>query len=604
MDRNTFMSLEEKFSTDHVWFKEVTSRGRRRQLTASWQLKRRAGQAAIQAELAAQGPDQFNERQLECIETNHQLVVVQGYPGTGKTHTLAATVHRRFGQLLARPSGWIVCLTDSNVSALQMTKYIVRYVSLQPFVTHAYSSMYRAYHETDFAVSYPYRLTPKQKLTPHGILVCTLGCLSKVLMKWPKLKDIVFDLVTDESGLFWDFDALLIVSPFERLMRWILFGDQLQLLPYVTRMLSDDRYFDSIMWLILRRLESGGSPSNSPLHIKLNTQYRMIPELCEIHSRIFYDYPIISARKPKLPVEAYGFFVDQLPNLKELKGLPLLEYEANRAIDIAIDIHNRGLVNDDGEPYTFCIITSYIKTRELVLRKIREQEIAWLNVSTINGTQGNEFDVIIQTTSRVKCADLNKDRNRGNVGGSRARDIHVLLIHECMAKSTLTVHVEPVHQKIRFWEQFVMRGKSIRGYDPRLKSIQTELVLWHHNNQQEARGISTHWRETGINKFMQGARAALNNLPAIYDCLESRMQLGKDLLLKPRMHQNKLIHKNLFLHLVRCDIKTFTRALDVIANVYKYPQRNDQLCDLIGLNFNNPITADDEAVVKRMYPDM
>ena len=73
--------------------------------------------------------------------------------------------------------------------------------------------------------------------------MCTIGRCGRILTKYPILQDKIFDLITDESGQIWDLTALQFLPRLPKLIRWAVFGDSLQLPPYVTKLLRDNAAF-------------------------------------------------------------------------------------------------------------------------------------------------------------------------------------------------------------------------------------------------------------------------------------------------------------------------------------------------------------------------
>ena len=92
----------------------------------------------------------LNDEQRQCATSMANTVICDGYPGSGKTKTLAALVHSRFGRLMTQPAGWIMCVTHTNSAALSIVEHISRYPSLEPYLRYSYSKMYAAFHIPQF----------------------------------------------------------------------------------------------------------------------------------------------------------------------------------------------------------------------------------------------------------------------------------------------------------------------------------------------------------------------------------------------------------------------------------------------------------------------
>ena len=149
--------------------------------------------------------------------------------------------------LLRRPAGWLICASSSNRATLHLLHQLVKYPSLEGYVHHGYSDMYKAYHATEFSAAFPYRITPNQEMGQHGILVCTLGTIARLLAKHPIITKSCFDFILDECGTVWEFDALLFLPLLPNLMRLTLSGDKNQLWPYITKLMKEGCLFPSIL---------------------------------------------------------------------------------------------------------------------------------------------------------------------------------------------------------------------------------------------------------------------------------------------------------------------------------------------------------------------
>ena len=222
----------------------------KRRFTRYAQLRTETLTSLIPHDLKSANFTSLNDRQRCSVASQHWMSIIEGYPGTGKTKSAAAYILVRFQALLLEErSGWMVALTSTNASALNILDHVQRYPSLRPFIVHAYSGSRRAFDKELFEPAYPYRMTPKKRLQRHGILICTIGSLRTVVRKYQEVgwHESVRDLFTDESGQLWTTNALLFLPRFPNLQRWQLGGDTAQLSPYVAKMAPLDHYFPSVM---------------------------------------------------------------------------------------------------------------------------------------------------------------------------------------------------------------------------------------------------------------------------------------------------------------------------------------------------------------------
>jgi hypothetical protein len=604
--------------------------------------------------------DQYKNMNLEqkaCTRNTSSLVMCAGYPGTGKTKTLAALVLTRIKQLLNLECGWILCLSNTNASALHMVRHISQYASLRPLLRHSFSPIFKAFHPTLFIDADPYRVTKKMVLHPHGIMVCTIGKLPTLLQKYPNFGKLVLSLVTDESGLIWNFDALLFLPEFANLTHWAMFGDKLQLCPYVTKLSQRGVYHKSIM-TFLQSFEQAHIVTNaSPVknmtthHIRLRVQYRMIPVICNAHAPIYYDYNIITAgiRRRMCNPDHDGLFYERLPMHTELRHRQTLQqYEVDRALSIAQDISRLHLTTLEGTPYTICILSPYTNTVEALRKRTTELGLTHIRMSSIDMMQGCEANVIILTTSRAKLVDLLKCHYRSNVAMSRARDILIVMAHPDLVLRTVR---DPLTGKssLSCWSQLILHAQIYNKNDHHAEIVlhdlrdiskqqdinepgQEELTDTKVDKaeleavgDQRRRGPQTRARDTdmqavtpkrkfkhqadrsgtrtaksgGYNRIMQMARDYLHGTGI--GVRIPRMSFCKMLCLKKKDSLNHNHQRILFIHMVDCNDTTFEQAVRIFATVFRYRDRYDQLRHLFGCDISDIPSRASKRRVAAMY---
>ena len=412
----------------------------------------------------------LNPEQQECVDATDPVVICQGYPGTGKTRTLAAYVAKRFETLLKQKCGWILCLAHTNSATLRTLTHLNQYPPLRPFLRHSYSEAYAAFHPADFMEFKDYRVTPKMILFNHGILACTIGSFLATVNRFKGLSDQIFDVVIDESGQIWEFDALVFLSRLPSVTRCVLFGDEFQLTPYVTKLMNQT--FPSLNAMF----QQDGHPSNTPHIIRLRTQYRMNPEICGIHAPIFYDYPIVSHRQGPTNPDSDGLFWERLPNKTELGDVDFAEYDIQRSLAIFQEIQDMKLLDSNGNAYTICILTPYKLVVTRLQQQARQLNLVHFKARTIDSVQGTEENAVILTTSRQHCVDLCQSRHRINVATSRAKDILVVMAH----KATV-VSVDPLNarldRRLRHWGKFAYQARLYTPSDATAVLLQSTIAV-------------------------------------------------------------------------------------------------------------------------------
>ena len=366
------------------------------------------------------------------------------------------------------------------------------------------------------------------------------------------------------------------------MMRWSLFGDSMQLTPYVTKLVNQRVYFSSIMTLLNPQLAEV---------IRLEVQYRMIPALCNAHAPVFYnakDYTIRSHRPDPIDPENKGLFLEVLPGGSELQyrygGMLLLEYEVKRALDIFEEVQRRGYISDDGKAYSICILTPYHETLKMLIEGALTRELKEFKASTINTIQGCEENVIILTTSRTKCSDLNRCQYRGNVATSRAKDILIMMLHQDMATSC---YVTEYTKKLRFWGQLVLHAKpnnsSVR--DGRLL-IREVVKIRDRNRMMQAYPSSNRAKsvkKTNKQYVAAGELKRLQNGGCILPDGEDRRYFCKSLMLQPKLTNVHQSTKMRWWAMCHCDDDQYVKVLECYLKYGHHRERTDAIQRILQL---------------------
>ena len=491
-----------------------------------------------------------NDKQRECAESNSTILMCVGYPGTGKTKTLAAYALSRFRYLTTLESGWVICLTNSNVAARAVLGKLLAYPPLHGYIKHAYSSLFKAFHPEDFQESLKFRITPKEELSAHGIMVCTTGKLRVVLRKHPLLAKRAFDLITDESGQIWKLSSIDFLTKLPNLQRWGIFGDTAQLPPYVTRLIDLDEVQPSVMDVFLEPTRV----TVDALVVRLNVQYRMIPVICEAHAPVFYDYPITSVRTVLNNPAHDGRFYRYVT----ASGRGFRERSCNMALDTFEAIHAMNLTDETGNTYNFIIITPYVLVMEKLLLMAKSRNISRQDVKirTYDRVQGDEANVVIIVTGNSTCSDLNKDTARANVALSRARDIIVVIASERFFKLRGRGGNRIVH-----WGRWLLRpflryfdhphtDRPSRNAVGQVQTLSDAIV--HRDCNSSGSLVSRGPRRGPSDSRASGPHG-----------LEERQRVGKRILLKGRYGANRWRNKVLFRAFCECEDEAVVE--DIIA---------------------------------------
>ena len=385
-------------------------------------------------------------------------------------------------------------------------------------------------------------------------------------------------------------------------MRWTLFGDSKQLTPYVTKLVTQRVYFSSIMTLHPQLAEV----------IRLEVQYRMIPALCNAHAPVFYnakDYKIRSHRPDPIDPENKGLFLEVLPGGSELQhrygGMLLLEYEVKRALDIFEEVQRKGYISDDGKAYSICILTPYHETLKRLIEGALRRGLKDFKASTINTIQGCEENVIILTTSRTKCSDLNRCQYRGNVATSRAKDILIVMLHQDMATSCYETEY---NKKLRFWGQLVLHAQP---YNPSMRDgrllIREVAKIRDRNRMMQATPSSNRAKSIKRTNKQYVAAGELKRLQSggcILPDGEDRRYFCKSLMLQPMLKNVHPTTKMRWWAMCHCDDDQYVKVLECYLKYGQHRERTDaiqQILHLTNVSYGNTVPYEVDEAVAHVY---
>ena len=571
--------------------KEVT-RSRWSSMQRRYERERTEQLHNIREDIASPCFTQMNTVQAQCASSAAEVTCCCGYPGTGKTKTLAAYALKRFQHCLPLPCGWIVCLTNSNVSACTILEHLLSYPSIVPYLKHAYSSLYAAFHPEEIKASFPFRVTPNDKLKAHGILVCTIGKFSNVTKKFPMLQKRIFDIIFDEGGQIWNLTGLTIAYSLPGQQRVGIFGDTKQLPPYVTRLAGLRNCQPSIMTPFTKTNSATTNTHYTCTILKLDTQYRMTPAICNAHRPLFYDYPIITGRSGPCNPLHDGMYVDLLENPPGTGRHQYGEVSAQRAIAIFQRLHQLDLRRSCGTPYTYRIITPYVTVLERLvqLRKLLPaKQRGSVVIRTIDTSQGSEADVVIYVAGRPTLSDLNTCPFRGNVALSRAKNLLVVI-----GTMRFWAGHFPRQDRLNHWGGWLLaESVSLLANDP-LEFDQLKLNVWlkaarRKRNREDTRKVN-HAQTTALMILDQSFTMDIH-----------RNVLAKSLALKTQYWMNHPRNKLLFAAYVHCTPEQFQTAVMITASTSDNNQRYEKLSSLFQLDPSLAISQNTETLVRSMY---
>jgi len=478
--------------------------------------------------------------------------------------------------------------------------------------------MFKAFHPLQFAEFDEYRITPNMQLAAHGIMVCTIGCLSGLCHKFPKWLHQVFDLVIDEAGQVWDFDCLVLLSRLPNVKRCMMFGDDRQLPAYISRLLREQYNAQSAL-NIARRSDLNTFVS------KLVVQYRAVPALCRVHAPVFYPYQIQTHREenltrggPSNTPPKQGYYYCRLPPFSRHSGPSRLQYEVKKALDIYQQIRDEAHISPiTGKEYEICILTQYKETERALREAIIDRGIQDVEMPTVQKIQGCEVDVTIVTSSRDVISDLNLCRRRGNVAFSRAREYTVMMAtHEAV---TTACQKERDRHPLTYWGE-LLREASAFEPDGRAEKTLTKVrrilnrdrVTDRDESNQNKRPHQGNRRSSRRgpprNLARERSQEVLENKQHVDMPIDSpaRRALAMELALRDHPDQNKDVHINLFTVMRTCSITTLEDILRLYSTETNLHKRTSAVGGLAEVNRNllDPCTPEDKRLAEDMYKNL
>lgn len=369
--------------------------------------------APLMQELPVDGLTESQREAIESVLSGGRVRLVHGPPGTGKTHTLT-----HLAIALSRAGHSVLVTADSNAAVDNMVVGLRR--NGAPVVRIGHAPNLR-----DPAAE-PARIDPMDApgfvrwAAEQGIVVATTnyGAFRYIDPKGG-MSPFVFDYVIhDEAGQSTAPSSLAAVMRGRRL---VLAGDPLQLPPTVVAIDAKEAGLDVTLF---ERIETLTGKERTQM---LKTQFRMREEIVKFSNERYYEGLIETAE-----VAATQATLDELPaaafqhvtgreNPRQRNGSISNDYEADCLRHLVEKYRNE--VRDRG--WTMAVLTPYQAQREKLRQFLPDVEI-----STVDGAQGREWDVVfyssVRSNPRHRLGFLSDER-RLNVAVTRARKHFVLV---------------------------------------------------------------------------------------------------------------------------------------------------------------------------------
>lgn len=339
--------------------------------------------------------------------------LIHGPPGTGKTHTL---VH--LAMALARAGHSVLVTADSNAAVDNLVVGLRRNGSLAVRIGHAVNLRDEA---AEAARIDPMEAPPFVRwAAQQGIIVATTnyGAFRYIDPKGG-MSPFVFDYVIhDEAGQATAPSSLAAVMRGRRL---VLAGDPKQLPPTVVSMDAKEAGLDVTLF---ERIESLTGHGRTRM---LETQFRMRTEIAAFSNARYYEGKLKtdeSAAKqeglPDLPAAAFQHVTGR-ENERQRNGSISNDFE----VACVADLVEKFTPACREKGWTMAVLTPYQAQREAIRRRLPDTE-----VSTVDGAQGREWDVVLYSTVRSNPQHrlgFVEDERRLNVAVTRAKRNFILV---------------------------------------------------------------------------------------------------------------------------------------------------------------------------------
>ncbi len=369
--------------------------------------------AAQAQSLKVEGLTPSQSAAIDSVLSGGRVRLIHGPPGTGKTHTL---VH--LAMALSRAGHSVLVTADSNAAVDNLVVGLRRNGALAVRVGHAPNIRDPAAQGA--------RVDPLDAprfvrwASESGVVVATTnyGAFRYIDPKGG-LSPFIFDYVIhDEAGQATAPSSLAAVLRGRRL---VLAGDPLQLPPTVVSMDAKAAGLDVTLF---ERVEELTGRERTKL---LATQFRMREPIVAFSNKRYYEGRIetapVAAQQDGLadfPPAAF-LHVTGRENDRAKNGSISNDWEVEAVVaaigKVQSEVRERG--------WTVAVLTPYQAQREALRRRIPDVE-----VSTVDGAQGREWDVVIYTSVRSnprhRLGFVSDDR-RLNVAVTRARRNFILV---------------------------------------------------------------------------------------------------------------------------------------------------------------------------------
>ncbi|CAC5394770.1 unnamed protein product [Mytilus coruscus] len=294
----------------------------------------------------------------------------------------------------------------------------------------------------------------QEELTHYDVIFCTTAMATNTSI-FKMLKNQIFQLIIDECGMCTEPECLAtIVST--RAEQVVLIGDHMQLKPIIQCQQAQRLGLEESMFESYYKCQIKGKNS-----VQLTTQYRMHESICKFPSKRFYNEKLVTGLSASYlenqPLQIWGHQKETRHIFCHVEGeeeaLTVSSNEGNemsrsnvvevkQVMKIFKFLYEREHIFGDKQTTskprcTLNIMSQYKAQCNLITRELEKEGYNGINVNTVNGSQGGEWDYVIFSLVRslpqirieryptqgwtTKNLGFITDENQINVALTRAR---------------------------------------------------------------------------------------------------------------------------------------------------------------------------------------
>jgi helicase required for RNAi-mediated heterochromatin assembly 1 len=362
----------------------------------------------------------LNDAQFRAFKAalTQEFVVIQGPPGTGKTHLgvkiAEALLNNSHLWYRATP---ILVISHKNDALDQFLEGLIPITQkLVRVGSQSKSEKLKKFNLTNEIVGSTVRRRPKEEYLTVMRNALVVGMTTSVAARWKssleRLKSPI--VIVEEAAEV--LEAHVVAALTNSCQHLILLGDHQQLQPIPADHNVGKKYLLKVS--LFERMVR-----NRIQNYRLDIQHRMRPEIANLLKKDIYpflkDHESVHGRPSVLGVEKNLFFVDhnhpeEVCNLTTRKN----KHEAKFLVAFA-----RYLVQNGHKTSEIVILATYTgQIQELEALAKNQPHLRGVKISTLDGFQGQEADIVLLSLVRSDGIGFLAEANRICVALSRARN--------------------------------------------------------------------------------------------------------------------------------------------------------------------------------------